>query len=356
VLALGTIGLAGGLTGLTGLTGCTAEQTPAAPQPLEPDELAVNRAVSAAQALRAQAGALAQARPQLATLLGRIAKVHEQHLTALGSPIAAPSTTGSTSESTSAPSPTASDAAATPTALIKAELAAARTALRDGEAAAPLFAVLLCRIAAARVVNADLLSTAAGRKLPGALRPESSETGPTPTAGASGTDAATPTGETDPNDPADLGEPVDLADLAAPETPAQIALDRLLAGEHAAVFAYPLIVARSDAGRRALASALWQVHRNERDEFSIQLIRAGIRPSVAEPAYDVGTPPASGAKAAALAGRVESGLAALAADLLAAGAAGDANRVLGADQLVLAARRTASWTGKPLSFPGQARA
>jgi hypothetical protein len=231
-------------------------------------------------------------------------------------------------------------------------LAAARTALRDGEAAAPAFAVLLCWIAAARVVNADLLSIATKRKLPGALQPDTPETTET-------TASATPAAETDsadPNDPSDLEEPVDPADLAAPKTPAQIALDRLLAGEHAAVFAYPLIVARSDAGRRALASALWQVHRNERDEFSIQLIKAGIRPSVAEPAYDVGTPPASGAKAAALAGRVESGLAALAADLLAAGTAGDASRVLGADQLVLAARRTASWTGKPVSFPGLARA
>jgi antitoxin (DNA-binding transcriptional repressor) of toxin-antitoxin stability system len=362
-----TLAAAGGLA--LGLAGCTDPPVAAAP-PLEPDELAVNRAVAAATALRADALRLADTDPELAGLLRRIAAGHEQHLAALGSPVASATPSAS-------PDPSATAVPVTATALIKAETAAARGALRDGEAAAPAFAVLLCRIAAARIVDADLLSAAVGRKPPGVLKPARDvaigSATPSPAAAvAAPTSTATPdpfgtedfdpadplatpgpleTTEPDETEPADPGNDDD-SDLSNPTTPAQTALDRLLAGEHAAVFAYPLIVARSTGGRRALASQLWQVHRTERDEIAARLEIAGVRPTVAEPAYDVGTVPANPAKAAALAARIERGLAALAADLVAAGTSRNEVRVLGADQLVLAARRTAAWSGKPLAFPG----
>ena len=367
VFALGAIGLT------VGLAGCRSE-TPAAPIPLEPDELAVNRAVDAARALRTDALTLAESRPPLAGLLRRVAAVHEEHLAALGSPIATAGATGSATPASGSasgsaePTTTASPTPApTPILLIKAEVAAARTALRDGEAAAPAFAVLLCRIAAARVVNADLLSVTVGGKPSGVLRPApaatpssaSTATPAGPTASADPTSGDSTSGDsasaddpvtTDPNAlQTDSSDPTDLID---PGTPAQIALDRLVAGEHAAVFAYPLIIARAAANRRALASTLWQAHQIERDDFVAQLQRSGVQATAAEPAYDVGTLPATAAKATALAARVERGLAALATDLLAAGTATDDDRVLGADQLVLAARRTANWTGKPSAFPG----
>ncbi|HST85383.1 MAG TPA: DUF4439 domain-containing protein [Kineosporiaceae bacterium] len=349
LLALGaTLGL------VTGLTGCR-EQTAAAPIPLEPDELAVNRAVSAATALRTDALALAVAEPALSVLLNRMVAVHEQHLAALGSPI--PST--SATPAGSSPAANADPAAAptqtptrTPTQLIKSEIAAAQVALRDGEAAAPAFAVLLCRIAAARIINADLLGAAIGRAPSGVLRPAPAElAGSTASAApTAGPTAADPTADlADQGDPGDL---TDQRDLSEPSTPVQVALVRLLAGQHAAVFAYPLVVARTSGSRRTLAGTLWQAHRTERDELSVQLLTARIQPAVAEPAYDVGTPPTSSAKAAALAARVERGLAALATELLAAGTAGDDDRVLGADQLAVAARRMAGWTGKPTAFPG----
>jgi uncharacterized protein DUF4439 len=353
--------------GLTaGLTGCSPTPPAAPPPPLEPDELSVNRAVDAARTLRTDTLALAAARPELATLLGRMVSVHEQHLVALGSPIGSAGASASGSASASAgPSATAGPAPTAPQ-LIKAEIAAARMALRDGEAAAPAFAVLLCRIAAARIVNADLLGVAVGRKPSGVLKPErpapaASPPAPSPgsspgssTPSASGTGASAPastTGAPTSTDPVETG-PADPADLKDPDTPALIALDRLLAGEHAAVFAYPLVIARTTGSRRTLAAALWQAHRTERDELATRLLNAGARPAVAEPAYDVGTLPSSSARAAALAARVESGLAALAADLVATGEAGDGDRVLGADQLVLAARQTAGWTGRPAAFPG----
>jgi hypothetical protein len=340
LLALGaTLGL------LTGLTGCR-EQTAAAPIPLEPDELAVNRAVSAATTLRTDALALAAAKPALSVLLNRMVAVHEQHLAALGSPVPATSATPPSS------SPATVDPGLTPTQLIKAEIAEAQVALRDGEAAAPAFAVLLCRIAAARIINADLLGAAIGRAPSGVLRPAaaapiSSATTDPPAAGD-----APAANQTDPSDTSHQGDLTDQRDLSEASTPAQVALVRLLAGQHAAVFAYPLVVARTSGGRRTLAGTLWQAHRTERDELSVQLLTARIQPAVAEPAYDVGTPPTSPAKAAALAARVERGLAALATELLAAGTAGDGDRILGADQLAVAARRMAGWTGKPTAFPG----
>jgi hypothetical protein len=141
-----------------------------------------------------------------------------------------------------------------------------------------------------------------------------------------------------------------------PNSPTLIALDRLLAGKHAAVFAYPLIVARVGKSRRDRAMTLWQAHRAERDELTERLVLAGLRPATAEAAYDVGTLPRTSARAAALAARVEGGLAALATDLLAAGQAGSEERSLGGDHLVLAARRAAGWTARPIPFPGRSAA
>jgi uncharacterized protein DUF4439 len=408
------------------LAGCRPQPV-AAPPPLEADEVSVNRAVVAAQRLRADALAVAGSKPALATLLHRVAAVHEQHLQALGAP-AAPAG-GSTSPPATGPIPSATGADRTPATsirkptsaeLIKAETAAARAALRDGLAAAAPFAVLLCRIAAARVINADLLSAAIGEQPPGRLRPAgvptvtaAPSTGatvhtglPSPAASApvrgaprpvptspgdrSALDALfdtpdplvrtptplsttaldttaldtttidpTPGARTTPTphrpNPAATGSkgPADLRD---PGTPALIALDRLLAGEHAAVFAYPLIIARTRAEPRDQATALWTAHRNERDQLSVRLLTAGVRSAVAEPAYDVGALPTTAAKAATLAARVEGGLAALATDLLAAGRPADADRTLGADHLVTAARRTARWTATPIAFPGRTSA
>ena len=379
-----------GLFTMGALTGCQEQPPAAAPPPLEPDELSIGRAVEAARSLRAQALGLAGTAgtpTATAALLRRVAAVHEAHLSALGAPVAtatarptatrttvptstSPSTTdtaaptgtgtttgpptardttpGTTSPSTTnpgTPSPSAGKTAAT--ALAKAEASAARTALRDCLAADGPFAVLLGRIAAARIVNADLINAAGHRKPNGVLKPAAAPTptptatGPTPTSSAGG---ASPTATT-PDDVA----PRTLRD---PDSPSLTALDRFLAGEHAAVFAYPLIVARAADDRRELALTLWQEHRNTRDALAVQLQAAGVQPTVSEPAYAVGRPPTSAAKAAALATRVERGLAALATDLLAAGAAADVYRTQGAAELVLAARRGASWSNRPEAFPG----
>jgi uncharacterized protein DUF4439 len=305
----------GALTGAGVLAACTGtDENPATPPPPSADEQALRRAAATAESLRQAATTLAGSRPAQASLLTQIAAVHQAHVTALG---------GLAPASGRSPGPTASPgpSAAAPVSLhqlLAAEEAAARVALHDGDVAtAPASALLLVRVAAARAADADLLARATEARVPGELRPSPDLADPTPgpSTGAGRTDAG-------------LQQ-----------------LDRLLAGQHAAVFAYPVVVARAGGARRALARELWAEHRRERDELEAVLQGAGHDPAPAEPAYRIGDLPASGAQAAALAARVEKGLTALAADVVVAATGG--TRVTGAAQLVLGARRTAAWTGRP---------
>src|SRR3954470_13302454 len=65
-----------GLLTVGALSGCQ-DAPAAAPIPLEADEIAVNRAVTAARSLRSQALALARTDRGLRVLLHRVAAVHE---------------------------------------------------------------------------------------------------------------------------------------------------------------------------------------------------------------------------------------------------------------------------------------
>ncbi len=355
----GVLGAALGLALIGGLSACT-DTVPPAPEPLSADEVAVNRTVVTARRLRADALALAAAHPSLGTVLHRVAAVHEAHLTALGAAAGPASTPSPSSPSPSSPSPSASATAVplTPTQLAKAERTAARTALRDGEAADPAFAVLLCRIAAGRATNTDVVTTALGHALPGPLTPAAAATGSGPTAPPTGGAGPTPTGSTTSTDSAasgtstgaSTGTPTGSPSAQDPQSPALTSINRLLAGQYAAVYVYPLIVARVDDTRRAQARTLWQNHRNDRDRLTEYVLALGGRPATPGAAYEISTPPVTVARAVALAARVEGSLAALAADVVAA--ATGADRALGADALVEAARRTAGWTGRPVALPG----
>jgi hypothetical protein len=305
------------------LTGCGSlvpgeRRTPRVPTA---DELAVERAVGEAARLRAAALALAGEQRALGPALRRIADDHAEHLAALGSAGATPEPTGSAGDRGEG---LPDDAGA----FRDAEWSAARVALRDALTAAGDLAVLLARIAAARAVHADLVASGAGSAPPAQLSPAAAPTGtavatPTPSAGQAG----------------DSG-------LAAQRT----ALTRLLAGEHAAVFAYPIVVARCAGSKRAVAESLWQAHVAERDALERLLETAGVEPPAAAPAYDVGPVPADSGAAAELAAKIETGLAGLAA-VAVRDATGSA-RLHVARQLVSAARRSATWGGSPGALPG----
>lgn len=129
-----------------------------------------------------------------------------------------------------------------------------------------------------------------------------------------------------------------------------LAVSAILSGEHAAVFAYGLITARAQPTREGLARQLWAAHRIRRDELTRRLVAAGRSPVPAEPAYDLGQPPTTPAQVAALAARVEDGLAAVA--LRAVTGTTGAARLEAAGDLILAARRAATWRGTTVALPG----
>jgi hypothetical protein len=301
----------GALTGL--LAGCQGSGgspgTPSAPQTSHPpreDLLARDRTAARTRALLT--GSRAGPR-RLRSLLARISADHVGHLAALG---AAPAPTPSGAD----PGAPAADAAG----LADGEWSAASQELAELVPLGPGMAALLARIAASRAVHADLIADLGGLARRGTVLRPAQATGAGPSASSS-------------------PRPPRRADLDA--------IARLLAGEHAAVFAYGMVVARS---KRTLADRLWSEHVAARDALERALDAAGLTPQPAAAAYDLGPAPASPSAARALAVRVEQRLAVL-ANAAVAGTRAD-SRVLATQHLVAAARRLASWRRVPAAFPG----
>jgi len=295
-------------------------------------QAATRAARSARQLLTAASGTGRAA--GLAALLAKVAQDHQQHLERLGialpttdpsasgsaaatTPAASGSTTAAASGSPAATSPAAAPAATLPSAttLAQGEAAAAQAALADVPLVSPGLAALLAQVAASRTVHADLITTAAGAAAP---------------------------------DPVTV--PAAPAGLSAATTSA---VNRLLAGEHAAVFAYGLVTARTNGSVKARARSMWRFHQGQRDVLEQALLTAGLRPPAAQPAYDLGATASADGSPASLAATVESGLAGIA--VWAVSTTSGADRAWAANQLVAAARRTAAWTGRPLPFPGTSK-
>jgi hypothetical protein len=351
------------------LAGCTVgrsgarTEAPAGPTAPVADQQAAGRAVLAARARLAALPALSAERPDLGPLVGAIETDHRAHLAALGvsasgSASASPSGAGSASASASAaPTATATataagSAAATAAgsvsvpATIGAEWRAAQQALDDVAITTPATAGLLARIAAARAVHADLLAAASAAAAPADLVPTPT-TSPGPTSSPTGSPAGSPT-ETATGSP--TGTAVPTTNAVGLDGVAAAALSSQLAGEHAAVFAYGLITARSSGARQTTARALWQAHRARRDALESRLAEAGLSPPAAEPAYDVGPVPTTPDQVNTLAARVEDGLAAVALGVVTT-TTGQVRSDAAAD-LIRAARRAAGWRGTAVPLPG----
>jgi len=139
--------------------------------------------------------------------------------------------------------------------------------------------------------------------------------------------------------------------LAAAGPALTAALTAALAGEHAAVYGYGVVGARLE-GRPDQVSArqAFDGHRARRAALEDLLRAAGTEPVAAEAAYDLGGPVTTAAAARALAARLERGVAATYADLVAAGEPG--LRSTAARWLVDAAVRGSVWSGVAEDFPG----
>jgi Domain of unknown function (DUF4439) len=128
------------------------------------------------------------------------------------------------------------------------------------------------------------------------------------------------------------------------------ALRACLAAEHVAVWAYGIVGAHLELEARLEARATWDSHRARRDRIA-QLLRDREAPAPAsEPGYALPYAVTDATTARRLAGDVESGVAAVYADLVLA--AGGELRRFAALSLQEAAVRAARWSGSAPAFPG----
>jgi len=138
-------------------------------------------------------------------------------------------------------------------------------------------------------------------------------------------------------------------------TPEHRALQGMLAGEHAAVYAYAVI-----GGRLAPQTALqrqareaYAAHRDRRDALVALLRATGIEPVAAEPAYDLPTGVDNAEQGRQLARIVEDRCSVLYATAVAA--ASERSRGFAVDALIDAARRGLTWGAEPVALPGVRR-
>lgn len=132
------------------------------------------------------------------------------------------------------------------------------------------------------------------------------------------------------------------------------ALQRTLAGEHAAVHLYGVVGGRVSASSHP---ALWQrvrdayvLHRSRRDQLVSMTRAAGATPVAAEVGYDLPNPARTPAQLEQVALEVEQRCAAIYADMV--GSTASANRQWALDALEDAAVRLLSFGGEPEPFPG----
>ncbi|HTY73440.1 MAG TPA: ferritin-like domain-containing protein [Actinomycetes bacterium] len=131
------------------------------------------------------------------------------------------------------------------------------------------------------------------------------------------------------------------------------ALQEVLAGEHAAVYAYGLVGAQLGGTREEPAARqAYALHQNRRDRVAELVVAAGGTPVGPLAGYDVGGPVTTPAEARALAATVEARLAGPYADLVTV-ATGEV-RAAASGWLVDAAVRSVRWGGTPVAFPGLA--
>ncbi|MFD6425851.1 DUF4439 domain-containing protein [Streptomyces sp. NPDC060198] len=125
-----------------------------------------------------------------------------------------------------------------------------------------------------------------------------------------------------------------------------------LAAEHAAVYGYGVVGARTSGSRRSEATGAYHAHRARRDALARAVRDLGGVPVAADAAYALPFAVRDGAAALRLAAVLEDGVAGACADLVRA-TEGTARRDA-ALALREAAVRAAHWRGSGTAFPGLA--
>lgn len=152
----------------------------------------------------------------------------------------------------------------------------------------------------------------------------------------------TPTTPPSGGSPSPASVPFSTGELAA--------LAVVLAGEHAAVYAYGVVGGQGGPAYRRVAREQLAAHGVQRDLLAGELMAAGTTPAPGEPAYLLPFAVQSVADARRLAAHVETTLAAAYADLVAASA--PVRRPQAARWLGTCAVQARRWGAAPQPFPG----
>ncbi|MEW1911482.1 ferritin-like domain-containing protein [Kitasatospora sp. NPDC085895] len=269
----------------------------------------------------------------------------EEHRAALAAGLPTPSPSGSTPSSATA-SATAAPAAGV-AALAAAERRTAAERLADLEAASPALARLLASVAASGALHARALGD------PGPIAP------PAPTATAPGASASVPVSPSaaPAGAPPTGAAPSGSAGGSASGRPAPLptgavaALQAALSAEHAAVYGYGVVGARTPAGpQRDAARAGYAAHQARRDALQRELDGAGATPTAAAAGYRLPFAVSDAAGAGQLAAHIETQLTAVWADTVAG--TGGALRQTAATALRETALRAAQWGADLSALPG----
>lgn len=126
----------------------------------------------------------------------------------------------------------------------------------------------------------------------------------------------------------------------------------VLAGEHAAVYAYGVLGGRSPTAEAGLATRNFVVHRARRDALTTSVREAAGEPVVAEPGYTLPVDVVAAASARRVGQQVEDRCSVLYATLVAAAPASTRTRQQAVTALSDAALRLLAWGGQAAALPG----
>ena len=141
--------------------------------------------------------------------------------------------------------------------------------------------------------------------------------------------------------------------MSPPMTPVE-ALQKALAGEHAAVHLFGLLGAQSSKSRQPILfrqlNAAYGAHRTARDQLTVLITAKGSDPVAAEVSYDVPGPVATPAEVVAVALTIERRLTSIHGELVANTSGSDRRWAIRA--LDAGALRELTFGAQPEHFPG----
>jgi hypothetical protein len=129
-----------------------------------------------------------------------------------------------------------------------------------------------------------------------------------------------------------------------------LALQSVLAGEHATIYGYGVAGAQLTGSGRSRALSDYNSHRARRDQLEALIQARGAQPVAAAASYDLPSPVTTADEAVVLATQLEERLAAVWADAVST-LSGDL-RALAVRGLSEAALSAARWRGGSVPFPG----